>query len=255
MSTPTISLVIPAWNEAELLPRLLDTVDAARAQFRGGADAVEVIVADNGSTDATASIAESRGCRVAPVEKRCIAAARNGGAAAARGAIVAFCDADFRIDPEAFNFIETVIHTPGYVGGATGLTMERWSLGIRLTWNLIMPPLWLLGLDGGIWFCRRADFETVGGYNDTVRAGEDVRFLASLKRLGRGRRPKQRLATRFTAGKLGIPSAMTLNSTRKFDEHGDWHMLTDAVRNLPLVLMQGRRRMDEYVDSYWYQGR
>ena len=43
------SLVIPAWNEEALLPRLLDTVDVARARFRRGADAVEVIVADNAS--------------------------------------------------------------------------------------------------------------------------------------------------------------------------------------------------------------
>ena len=31
-----ISLVIPAWNEADYLPRLLDTVDAARDRYRNG---------------------------------------------------------------------------------------------------------------------------------------------------------------------------------------------------------------------------
>ena len=46
----SISLVIPAWNEAACLPRLLDTVDLARASYRGGTAAVEVIVADDGST-------------------------------------------------------------------------------------------------------------------------------------------------------------------------------------------------------------
>jgi len=255
MSAAAISLVIPAWNEAAFLPRLLDSVDRARSEFHLGADAVEVIVADNASTDATGSIAESRGCRVVPVEKRCIAAARNGGAAAANGENVAFADADFRIAPQAFNYIDTVVGTPGYLGGATGLTMERWSLGIRVTWNMIMPPLWMLGLDGGIWFCRRVDFETVGGFNDSVRAGEDVRFLAALKRLGRTRQPRERLATRFTARKLGIPPAMTINSTRKFDERGDWHMLADVARGLPQMLLRGRGAADDYIDTYWYQGR
>jgi len=255
MSSLAISLVIPAWNEAAYLPRLLDSVEMACAQFRDGEDAVEVIVADNASTDDSAIIAKRRHCHVVPVEKRCIAATRNGGARAAKGEVVAFADADFIIDPQTFNFIATVVRTPGYIGGATGLTMERWSLGIRLTWNLIMPPLWLLGLDGGVWFCRRADFEAVGGFHEHMRAGEDVRFLTSLKRLGCTRQPKERLSTRFTARKLGISPAVAVNSARKFDEHGDWHLLSDAVCNLPLVLLQGRRRINEYIDGYWYRGR
>jgi hypothetical protein len=36
-ANPLISLVIPAWNEAAFLPRLLDSVDAARRRYRGGA--------------------------------------------------------------------------------------------------------------------------------------------------------------------------------------------------------------------------
>ena len=36
LSLPKISLVIPAWNEAACLPRLLDTVDAARSCRRYG---------------------------------------------------------------------------------------------------------------------------------------------------------------------------------------------------------------------------
>ena len=46
-----ISLIIPAHNESRLLPRLLDTVDVARERFADGSDAIEVIVADNASTD------------------------------------------------------------------------------------------------------------------------------------------------------------------------------------------------------------
>ena len=73
LETPRISLIIPAYNEEELLPRLLDSIDAARATYGG---TVEVIVADNASTDGTAELARRRGCRVVAVEKRAIAAAR-----------------------------------------------------------------------------------------------------------------------------------------------------------------------------------
>ncbi len=97
----------------------------------------------------------------------------------------------------------------GYVGGATGITMERWSLGIAATWYMIMPPLWLYGIDGGVWFCRRSDFQEIGGYDETVPFGDDVEFLCRLKRLGASRPPRQKLATRFTAKKIGIPPAVS----------------------------------------------
>jgi len=108
-AVPRFSLVIPAWNEEALLPRLLDTVDVARARFRRGPDAVEVILADNASTDRTAALARDHGCRVVRVELRSIAAARNGGAHAARGEVVAFVDADMRIHPETFNAIDAAL--------------------------------------------------------------------------------------------------------------------------------------------------
>jgi glycosyltransferase involved in cell wall biosynthesis len=251
---PDISLVIPAWNEAACLPRLLDTVAVARGRYRRGADNIEVIVADNSSTDETPQIAATKGCRVAHISKRLIAAARNGGAALARGEIVALADADFRLHPETFNYIDSVMRQGRFVGGATGLTMERWSLGITATWYLIMPPLWLCGIDGGVWFCRRSDFEELGGYDETVPLGEDVEFLRRLKRLGASRRPRQKLATRFTAKKIGIPSALVLNSSRKWDKHGDWHMFPDVFRGA-FYLLFSRQRLKDYARRYWYEDR
>ncbi|MFN8988261.1 MAG: hypothetical protein ACK5VR_18345 [Burkholderiales bacterium] len=47
MTTPRFSLVIPAYNEAAFLPALLDSVDVARAQYRGGAGAIVVFVGNN----------------------------------------------------------------------------------------------------------------------------------------------------------------------------------------------------------------
>ena len=254
LSLPKISLVIPAWNEAAYLPRLLDTVDAARERYRHGSDRIEVIVADNESNDETPQIAAARGCHVEHVPKRSIAAARNGGAGAARGETLAFADADFRLHPETFNYIDTVMQHAGHVGGATGITMERWSLGISVTFYMILPPLWLIGVDGGVWFCRRSDFHAVGGYNETLLFGEDVDFLRRLKRLGASRRPKQELATRFTARKIGSSPALVLNSSRKWDKHGDWHMFPDVVRGA-FYLLFARRKLRDYARRYWYEDR
>ncbi|HEY6225471.1 MAG TPA: glycosyltransferase, partial [Gemmatimonadales bacterium] len=84
MNDPDISLVIPAYNEARFLPRLLTSLVAARDRYAARGGAVEIIVADNMSTDDTEKLAAAGGARVVRVTERRIASARNGGAAAAR---------------------------------------------------------------------------------------------------------------------------------------------------------------------------
>lgn len=243
-SAKTVSLVIPAHNEAELLPRLLDSVEAARSRYRRGPAAVEVVVADNASTDATATLAESRGCLVSAVTPRSIAAARNGGAAAASGAVLAFVDADSRIHPDTFNAIDDSMADRTVIAGATGVRMERWSAGIAATYALLMPLVWLLRMDTGVVFCRRRDFDAVGGYDESVLFGEDVRFLLALRRFGRidGRRL------------VRLRRARALASTRKFDAHGDWHYFTELIRLLPAIATRSVRA-DEVARRYWYDVR
>ena len=187
MSAPRFSLVIPAYNEAALLPQLLDSVDAAKQRYRGGPGAIEVIVGDNDSSDATASIATARGCHVAHVAKRAIAAARNGGARIARGEIVCFIDADSRIHVETFNAIDDALVSGRVIVGATGVHPDRWSLGLFVTWLIAVPIVYATGVDAGVIFCRRIDFETVGGYDETMLYAEDIQLLLDLKRLGRTR--------------------------------------------------------------------
>src|SRR5262249_18523798 len=130
---PRITMIIPAYNEAAFLPRLLDSVEKAKRRYDQGPGSVEGIVADNASTDATAA---TRGCRVARVEKRVIGAARNGGARVARGELLAFIDADSQIHPETFNVIDQAMATGRFVGGATGVRMEQLSPGIAVTFLL-----------------------------------------------------------------------------------------------------------------------
>jgi len=236
-----ISLIIPARNEEAYLPRLLDTVDQARARYAGGPEAVEVIVTDNVSTDGTANIARKRGCRVPEVGQRVIAAVRNGGAAVARGCVLAFVDADTRIHPDTFNAIDRALSGGKVIAGATGVRMERWSVGIAATFTVFVPFLWITGLDTGVVFCRREDFDAVGGYNEELRVAEDVDFLWKLRRLGRTRH--QRLAR--------ITSVKAIASVRKFDKYGDWHYLTDMPRVLYRLIFK-RGVHDAFVQAYWY---
>lgn len=239
--TPRLSLVIPAYNEAALLPRLLDSVAVARARYPA---AVEVIVADNASTDATAELAAARGCIVAPVAKRVIGAARNGGAAIARGELLCFIDADSIIHPESFNAIDAMLSDPRIIAGATGVRLERWSVGIAVTYAMMIGVLYLTGLDTGIVFCRRADFEAIGGYDESRSFAEDVAFLWTLRRLGRSR--GQRLTR--------IRRAKAIASTRKFDKYGEWHYFTYLLGMVGAGVRDPRMR-SEMVEQYWYRER
>ncbi len=236
--------MVPAFDEERLLPTLLDSVDAARESYSGGPGAIEVIVADNASTDRTAEVAIARGCRVVRVERRMIAAARNGGARAALGEVVAFIDADSRIHPDTFTVIDALLASRRFVGGATGVRPERWSLGIAATWAVLSPIACALRLDAGVVFCRHADFDAVGGYPEDRLFAEDVAFLMRLRRLGRGRGQTLARNTR----------AKAVTSARKFDEHGDWHYFRVMIRAGPLMFRPSAL-VPRWLTAYWYDRR
>ena len=235
------SIIIPAYNEEQYLPRLLDSIEVARSNYSGGAAAVEVIVADNASTDRSAEVAAARGARVVKVEKRRIAAARNGGARAARGEIVCFIDGDSAVHPETFNAIDQAMKTGRYIWGATGVVLERKSFALLVTYCLMMPMVLLTGIDTGLSFCRREDFEAVGGYDEGRMYAEDVIFPLALRRLGRTR--GQRLTR--------LPQVKALGCTRKFDQFGDWHyfwMMGHALKSW----VTGNWNDEKLAERYWY---
>ena len=238
---PRFSLIIPAYNEEAYLARLLNSVDKARSCYIGGPDDIEVVVVDNASTDSTAGLARNRGCQVVREEKRVIAAVRNAGARNARGQVFVFVDADNIIHPDTFNAIDRSLSTGKVIAGASGVKMQRISLGIAVTYMLMVPIVWLTGMDTGVVFCRREDFEAIGGYNEDRLFAEDVQLLWDLMLLGRTRGQKLVRTT----------SVKAIYSTRKFDEHGDWHYLWLILRFLCGVLFS-QRYMDDFARTYWY---
>ena len=90
---PRVSFVIPVKDDADRLRHCLTTI-AANAYPR---EAVEVIVADNGSTDASAQVAIEAGATVQHVPGCRVSEVRNRAAATASGAIIAFVDSDHEI--------------------------------------------------------------------------------------------------------------------------------------------------------------
>lgn len=102
--SPEVSVVMPCLNEAETLAVCIQKATRCLAE---NSVTGEIIVADNGSTDGSQSIAEAGGACVVPVEAKGYGSALMGGIAAARGRFVIMADADDSYDFSALMpFIE-----------------------------------------------------------------------------------------------------------------------------------------------------
>ncbi|MET0687773.1 MAG: glycosyltransferase family 2 protein [Methyloceanibacter sp.] len=85
-----LTILMPCLNEAETI---VACVRKAR-EFLRASDIVEVLIADNGSTDGSQQLAAREGARVVQVESRGYGAALMGGIEAAHGRYVIMGDAD-----------------------------------------------------------------------------------------------------------------------------------------------------------------
>lgn len=121
-AAPLVSVVIPAYNCEHYLAR---AISSALAQtYRG----IECIVVNDGSTDGTADVIASFGDRIRSVTQPNggASAARNAGIGMARGAYVAFLDADdYWLPTKIANQIEVFRRHPGLVLVSCDFSWER----------------------------------------------------------------------------------------------------------------------------------
>lgn len=234
-----ISVVIPAFNEEAYLGRTLAGLDAARSLLleREGVSA-EVIVVDNDSSDATADVARGFGAKVVGETVHNIAKVRNTGAAAARGDVLVFVDADTAVPEVLLRRIHAAVSEQGCLGGALDTDYRPSKLTSKVylrAWRVVGR---LAGLaQGATQFCRREAFDALGGYDETLYMGEDVDFYLRLKRLAAGRR-----------GSVSFVEDVRVSpSTRRFNRWGLWRTL---VWTNPLFILMFRRRASAWRG--WY---
>ncbi len=182
MSAPTISFVVPAHNEEQLLGRTLSSLHAA-AQVAGVP--YEIIVANDGSTDGTVALAEAAGARLVHVTYRQIARTRNAGAGVACGQLLIFVDADTRV-PEATVAATLKAWRRGAVGGGASVHLDgRLPLHVRAFMPAFRRGMRMAGLAAGCYvFCTPAVFAAVGGFDDRLFAGEELAFSRAVRRHG-----------------------------------------------------------------------
>jgi len=199
---PRFSVIIPAFNSAATLARAVESV---RMQSW---PAQEIIVVDDGSTDATADVAAGFGDAVSVVRQpnRGVAAARNAGAAAAGGDWLAFLDADDWYAPDRLRLHAEWIAEDPTLDCLTGDYEYRDDAGSLLGTSMAQHASGRLMLDKAAGAVRvvmeapaeirafvadhfgdthtlsvpRARFIALGGYPAGFRVCEDVHFLTRL---------------------------------------------------------------------------
>jgi glycosyltransferase involved in cell wall biosynthesis len=232
------SVVIPAFNEARYLP---DTLGAIRRAAEALGEEVEVIVADNMSTDGTDAVARELGARVVPVEIRCISAVRNQAAAVATGRYLVFVDADDHVSENMFIAIKQAMDSGRYIGGGVAnVRYDRNSLGIRVTHGLINAGVTLSGLSMFLFYTTPEAFQAVGGFNEDLLSTEDYDFAQRLRKLGRERGLKYK----------NLRTAQLVKSSRKFSEYGDWSLFRH-----PLIFAKAVMNDRETAYELWYRPR
>lgn len=196
---PLVSVVMPAYNAAPYLEA------AIRSVLEQDYPAVELIVVDDGSSDGTPEFAAGFGERVRVLcqQNAGPAAARNRGMAAARGELVAFLDADDVWLPGKLRAQVDYLRDHPEVGVVYGGFL-RWSAAPDGSFG---PPPVPPGADPGEplvreqsgWIytgllfdnivhvitamLRKPVIDRLGGFDETLRTGEDYDFWLRASRL------------------------------------------------------------------------
>lgn len=175
---PKVSVIIPVKNSQRSIEACLCSV---REQSYPN---IELIVVDNGSLDDTVQIAKSYSDEVlhAPGLRT---TARNMGAKHATGSLILNIDSDMILPPNIVNECLTEITrgNDGIVLPEINLVTGFWMAASSFMKNIDKSPI------EGVRMITREAFETLGGYNELLEAGEDFdlhyRFVDAGFKTGR----------------------------------------------------------------------
>lgn len=180
---PRVSVVIPALNEERYLPLLLEDLSRQTLPVH------EVIVADAGSTDATARVARAAGARI--VRGGHPAEGRNEGARGATGDWLLFLDADVRLPENAVEVALSEMARERLDSASSWFAPDAPSRFMRVhhwmtAWYFrVSSKLGWPHSIGAFLLLPRAVHEKMGGFDTTIRVAEDQDYVRRLARMGR----------------------------------------------------------------------
>jgi glycosyltransferase involved in cell wall biosynthesis len=185
MTTPGISLIIPAYNASRYLREAIDSALNQTVPPR------QIIVVDDGSTDGTLEIAQSYGAAVTAITQANgdTAAARNRGLEEANQPLIAFLDADDRFVPEKLKRqLQSLSARPdAMLCICRGCDFWSPELPEAATRTANLSPQLRLG-QVPTWLLRREVFERVGTFNTSAayRFAEGSELYSRIESAGLG---------------------------------------------------------------------
>lgn len=179
-SLAAVSVIIPVINEKPHLATLLPYL-----REQGSAD-LEIILADGGSTDGSAALAQCHGVHWIDCAKKGRGAQLNQGAAAAHGDIFFFLYADCLPPHQFLDWIHRSL-AMGYLSGSFRLRFDwnHWFLRLNAWFTRFPSPLIRFGDQG--FFTTRTQWEQQGGYRSDMQLMEDQELCTRFMRAGRHR--------------------------------------------------------------------
>lgn len=171
-----VSVILPCFNAEAFVA---DAIASVAAQTR---PPDEIIVVDDGSTDASLRAIKGAGQRVRILEQanRGVAAARNAGIAASSGDVLAFLDADDAWPPDSLELRLAEMERTGadLVAGR----VRQCADGVGL--NVPSAGVELVGRLAGAILIRRSAFARVGDFDERLRSAETIDWIARAREVG-----------------------------------------------------------------------
>lgn len=237
---PSISVVIPAYNEAQFIAVTLKSVLTVAKKYPGP---VEIIVVDNNSTDDTAEIAASMGVMVVFEAMNQIARARNTGAKEATGEYLVFVDADTILEGDILDKVSTNLSSGQVIGGGGWAELDSKGLAYLYFKYLINYLLALKNITvGPFLYCERHAFSRVGGFDESYYAGEEFTLAKRVKK-------EAKIANKSWKIIKYHPGHRIITSSRRFGRFGGLEL---AYKNIHLLWkMDNKLKQKSQCDS-WY---
>lgn len=177
-----VSVIIPTYNLAHYLPAAIDSV------LGQGYGPLEVIVVDDGSTDATAAVVAAYGTQVSYVfqANSGIGAARNRGLDLARGQLIGFLDADDYWAQNKLTLQAPILEQNPAIGFVSGQVQQFVSpeLSDERKAQLFCPQETMAGYVPSAALFRRELFEQVGRFEPAWALGEFMDWYLHAQEAG-----------------------------------------------------------------------
>lgn len=175
-----LSIIIPAYNEQDLISDCLDSVLNQTAD----SESYEIVVIDNNSTDRTAAIARNKGVRVEKETQKGYVHAIQKGVDVSEGKILAFMDADCRAPA---NWVSKILRnfeeSPEIVALGGKLNYFDTHLILSLTMKSLL--FFADALPGNNMAIQREALNRIGGIDTKVNLSVDFWMSLKLKQAGR----------------------------------------------------------------------